>query len=139
MADELSWSEVEPHVRGVASLATVTPDGSAHVAIVSSAYVEATIWIAATRSSRKALNIAANPSVALVWSGDAEVYVWGSAELVDDLDVKRSLWADAWPYDPAMFFGSPENPDYTLVRVTPARAMTLTFGPSGPVQARWQA
>ena len=76
------------------------------------------VWIS-DRSARKTINVGANPSVALVWSGAAETYVWGEAELVDEVAVKRAMWADAWSYDPAMFFQTPDNPDYVLIRVRP--------------------
>lgn len=77
--------------------------------------------------------------MAIVWSSDAEVYVWGDSGLVDDLDVKRSLWGTVWSDDPAMFFRSPVHEDDVLIRVTPRRAMTMAFSDQGLVQARWRA
>ena len=107
MSDELTWPDIVPQLHGTASLATVTPGGRPHVAIVTPAVVDDVLWINSFRSARKAANLAANPSVALVWSTEAEVYVWGDAELVDDLDTKRSMWEGTWAYDPATFFGTP--------------------------------
>jgi general stress protein 26 len=137
MSDSFSWTDVVPHLSGVASVATVSPTGEAHVAIVSPVVVGGSIWFGAYRSSAKARNLAANPSVALAWTPGPEAYVWGRAELVDDLDQKRSMWDGAWPYDPAMFFRSPDNPDYVLLRVTPDRALVMTMGAAGPQANRW--
>jgi general stress protein 26 len=124
---------------GVASMATVTPDGDPHVAVVTPVVIDDVIWIGTYRSSQKAANLLARPSIALVWSTDAEAYVWGRAELLDDVQRKRSMWDDTWPYDPAMFFSTPDNPDYVLVRVTPRRAMVMRFGEHGPERSRWSA
>lgn len=137
MSAPLNWSEVTADMKGLASLATVTPDGQPHVAIVSPTEVDGTIWIGINRSSAKARNLGAAPQAALVWSEEAELYLWGEAELVDDLDVKRSMWADAWSYDPAMFFQTPENEDYLLIKVTPTRAMRMVIGEQGPERRRW--
>ncbi|MEM9562260.1 MAG: pyridoxamine 5'-phosphate oxidase family protein [Actinomycetota bacterium] len=140
MSDELSWDELAADLNGIASMATVTPDGEPHVSVISSAVVDGTVWIGTSRGARKAINVGGTPSVALVWSGSAEVYLWGSAELVDDVDTKRSFWDDGvWSYDPAMFFQTPDNPDYVLIRVTPERAMSMSFGEQGPTQRRWRA
>ena len=139
MSGSIEWSELSGDLRGIASLATVTPDGQAHVSIVSTTLVDDIIWIGTSRSARKAINVAANPSLALVWSGDAEIYLWGHGRLVDDVGTKRSLWASAWAYDPAMFFENPESDDYVLISVRPERAMSMDFGEAGPEQRRWTA
>lgn len=137
MSGSFSWSDVVAQLNGVASVATVSPTGEAHVAIVSPAVVDDSIWFGAYRSSAKARNLVANPSVALAWTPGPEAYVWGRAELVDDLDQKRSLWDGTWTYDPAMFFRSPDHPDYVLVRVTADRALVMTMGADGPQANRW--
>ena len=139
MAADLTWPELTPHLRGLASVATVSASGGPHVAIVSPAVVDGTIWFGALRSSAKAANIAATGTIALVWSADGEAYVWGAAEIVDDVETKRSMWTGTWAYEPGGFFGTPDNPDYVLVRVTPQRAMLLTAGPDGPTPSRWIA
>lgn len=135
----MTWNELTRSLTGLASLATVTSDGGPHVAVVSPVVVDDAIWIGTNRSSQKAANVLANPAVALVWTSEAEAYVWGSAEMLDDVDLKRSMWDGTWPYDPAVFFSTPDDPDYVLVRVTPERAMVMRFGEHGPERTRWSA
>jgi general stress protein 26 len=66
MSEPGEWSDIAPHLHGVASLATVTPSGGPHVSIVMPAHVDGTIWVGSHRSARKAINVAAHGKVALV-------------------------------------------------------------------------
>jgi general stress protein 26 len=71
-----------------------------------------------------------------VWRPGAEVYIQGVATLVDDPAEKARIWrSGALSFDPAAFFGSPDNPEFVLVRVRPERAVVL--GPGGP--STWRA
>jgi general stress protein 26 len=135
----MEWSDVAPHLTGIAQLATVRPDGSAHVAVVSPSVDGEVLWIGVERSSATARNVAANPTAALVWTPGAEAYVWADVEVVDDVDTKRRLWDGAWGYDPAGFFGTPDNPQYLLLRLVPRRATVLTATDEGLQRLRWTA
>ena len=133
----MEWSDVSTHLTGLVHLATVTGDGRPHVAIVSPRVEGDIIWFGALRSSKKVRNVTARPSGALVWSTTAEVYVDVTIELVDDVSEKRRLWV-GWAYDPAAFFGSPENENYVLLRCTPTSATVLTAGVTGPQRHQWR-
>ena len=135
----MDWSDVVSHLTGIAHLATVRPDGTAHVAVVSPSVEGDLIWIGVEASSATAGNVASNPSAALVWTPGAEAYVWADVAIVDDVDTKRRLWDGAWGYDPAGFFGTPDNPDYLLLRLAPHRALLMTMGASGPQRLRWSS
>lgn len=135
----MDWSELTPHLTGLASLATSTPSGEPHVAVVMP-YVEGeTVWIFTNASSGKAKRIASNGRVALMWRPGAEAYVSGAAVLVADLAEKERLWAQPdLPFDPAMFFGSADNADHVLVRVTPTRAVLMVEADGGIGRLTWR-
>lgn len=64
--------------------------------------------------------------------------MWGEAELVHDLATKQAMWARSdLPFDPAMFFGTADDPDHALVRITPSRATVMTDDGTGPRAFRW--
>lgn len=135
----MEWSELVPHLTGIASLATATPDGDPHVSVVMPYLERDTVWIFTRASSGKARRIARNGRVALVWRPQAEAYVHGDAALVDDPDQKRRLWAkDDLPFQPAMFFGTVDDPDHVLIRVTPVRATLMVGDSNGIRQLRWR-
>jgi general stress protein 26 len=133
----MEWTDVAPHLVGLAHLATVTGDGKPHVAIVSPRVEGDILWLGALRSSKKVRNVTARPFGALVWSGTAEAYVDVAIEIVDLVSEKRRLW-EGWAYDPAVFFASPDNEDYVLLRCTPISATLMTAGDSGPLRQRWK-
>lgn len=135
----MDWSELTPHLTGFASLATSSPGGDPHVAVVMP-YVEGdTVWIFTNASSGKAKRISSNGRVALMWRPGAEAYLYGDAELVSDLTEKQRLWARPdLPFDPAMFFGSADNADHVLVRVTPTRAVLMVEAEGGIGRLTWR-
>jgi len=136
----MNWNDVIPHLNGLLHVATADSGGAPHISKVAAAVDGATIWIATMRTSGKARNVAANPRVALMWDSGSEAYVWGDAELVDDIEEKRRIWdSGLLPYDPAMFFGTVDNPLLVLLRVTPTRATVLTMGPDGGTRGTWSA
>jgi general stress protein 26 len=136
----MNWTDVTAHLTGLAHVATVTTDGRPHVAIAGAVVDGDVLWFGTRASSGKARNIAVNPEVAMMWSPAAEVYLRGVAELIDDVEEKRRMWSSGiFPYDLAMFFGSPENQDFVFVRVRPRSATVLTQGDSGIVRRRWVA
>jgi general stress protein 26 len=129
-APGLTWAELSAQLTGMAHVATVTPAGEPHVAAVFPVVDGDELWIFTRRSSRKARNVAANPRMALMWQPGSELYMTGRADLVDDPETKARLWSSGkLPVDPASFFGSPDNPDFVLVRILPERAVVL--GPTG--------
>lgn len=132
----LSWSDIASQLTGLAHVATASADGEPHVAVVAPVLEGDGLWIFTMRSSRKARNLAANPRMSLMWRPGAEIYVTADAELVGSADDKARLWARSdLPFEPAGFFGTPDNPDFVLVRVTPRRAVVM--GPTG--RAVWSA
>jgi len=137
MAGDLGWDALTPHLHGIASLATVTPAGEPHVAIVTPLLVDDLLWIGANRSSAKTRNLASTPTVALVWATEVDAYVWGATRLIDDIDTKRRLW-DRWAYDAAEHFVAPDDDDYVLVEVSPTRAMVIEYAADGVHRRRWR-
>jgi len=136
----MEWSDVVPHLTGLAHLATVTPEGRPHVSVVAPAIEGDMVWIGTSRASRKARNLAAGSTAALVWNPGVEVYVRGDVDLVGDVDTKRRLWTDGvFPYDPSTFFGSIDNPDFVLLRVRPTSATLMEMSEHGPSRRSWRA
>lgn len=132
----LSWADVAAQLTGLAHVATASADGAPHVAVVAPVLEGDRLWIFTLRSSKKARNLAANPRISMMWRPGSEIYLTADAELVDGADDKARLWARPdLPFDPAGFFGSPDNPAFVLVRVTPRRAVVM--GPSG--RSVWSA
>ncbi len=136
----MQWTDVIAELSGLAHLATVGPDGRPHVSVVAPGIDGETIWIGTRWSSRKARNLAATPLAALVWQPQAEIYVDADVELVDEIATKQRLWDGAvFPYDPTAFFGSVDDPDYLLLRLSPTSASIMEMTVDGPLQRRWQA
>ncbi|MDH4078105.1 MAG: pyridoxamine 5'-phosphate oxidase family protein [Acidimicrobiia bacterium] len=132
----ISWSDIAGQLTGLAHVATASADGEPHVAVVAPVLEGDVLWIFTMRSSRKARNLAANPRISLMWRPQSEIYITARAELVDSAEDKARLWARTdLPFDPAAFFGTPDNPGFVLVRVTPRRAVVM--GPTG--RAVWSA
>lgn len=145
MSDELTLDDVieaASELSPWAHLATVGADGEPDVVPVHPCWEGQTMWVMTGTGSVKAANIAANPRVALHWqvteTGDG-VEVWGSAELVSDLETKRRLWDGVFDYDLNVFApGGPDNsPDTGFLAVTPTRAMVMRQYGMGGV-SRWR-
>ena len=117
-------------------LATIAPDGAPHVAPVSPAWLDGTIYVSSFSTSAKVRNIAANPQVAAHWqvddSGDG-VALWGTATLHADLETKRRLWTGVFGYDLDQFFpDGPESELATFIAIEPTRAVVLKqYGMAG--------
>ena len=86
-------------------------------------------WIATMRNSLKAKHLAHNPYVSLAYLADPikPLYADCRAEWWDDPAAKETIWEmfRAAPpplgYDPALFFGSVDNPDFGVLKLTPWR------------------
>ena len=137
----MNWSGVVGHIADarIAHIATSDDEGSPHVAVVAPCIDGTDVWILTSRSSRKARNVAVNGRMALVWTPGAEVYLYGSACLVEALEEKQRLWSSGLlSFDPASFFGTPDNPDFVLLKIEPDTAVVMTQGASGPERHRWK-
>ena len=136
----MEWSDVAAHLTGQAHIATVRPDGSPHVARVWPAVDGQTIWIGTRASSGKARNLRANPGAALMFEPAGEAYISGDAQVVSDLATKQRIWdSEIFPYPLAGFFGSADNDDFVLLKLTPRRAIVMTQGESGIRRDTWHA
>jgi general stress protein 26 len=139
MDRQLSWDDVAAHLTGLANAATASSDGTPHVSVVAAVVDGDSIWITTKRSSGKAINLAENPRIALVFRPGSESYVSGTVEIVDDADEKRRRWSGFFPYDAESFFGPPENDGVVLLKVRPTAATVLTQDESGLHRRRWEA
>jgi PPOX class probable F420-dependent enzyme len=136
----MEWSDLAGHLTGQAHIATVRPDGSPHVARVWPAVDGQTIWIGTRASSGKARNLRAHPRAALMFEPAGEAYVNGDVDVVSDLATKQRIWdSGIFPYQMEGFFGSADNDDFVLLKVTPRRAIVMTQGESGIRRDTWQA
>lgn len=126
-----------------AHIATVGADHKPDVVPVHPCWEGDMLWTMLGTTSVKARNVAANPDVALHWQvtevGDG-VEVWGTAELVDDVDTKRRMWNDVFDYDLSAFApGGPDgSPEVAFLAITPQRALILHQYGMGGLQ-RWKA
>jgi general stress protein 26 len=130
----MQWSDVQGAARAIgwlAYLGTADVGGHPHVSVVSPGLAtEGTIWFATRSSSKKARNIAVNPSVAFHWpvggQGPGELIARGTAAIHAEQADRDRLWdAGVVPFDLAGFFGSKENPDLVFVEVAVERARLL--------------
>lgn len=80
------------------------------------------VYLTTNTSSAKVPQIRAHPAVALYYCTPAEFHglmLGGKAEIVDDPQVRESLWQDGWE----MYYpGGPNDPDHTVLRVLPSVA-----------------
>lgn len=135
----MQWNEVAAHLTGFCHIATTGSDGHPNVAVVSPACEGDVIWVLTTAASRKARNLTENPRISMMWQPGPEVYVQGTVQLLTDLEEKRRIWNSGMlSYDPAMFFGTVENPEMLLVKVSPQSALVLVMSETGPQSTRWK-
>jgi general stress protein 26 len=136
----MQWSELAPQLTGYAHMATVRPDGRPHVSKVAPAVEGAVLWIGTNASSGKAHNLATIPKAALMFEPVSEIYLSADVEVVTDLATKQRLWTSGlFPYPMDAMFGSPENEDFVLLRLTPTRATVIAQGESGLRRDTWHA
>ncbi len=87
------------------------------------------IYLSTNTSSRKIKDIQANPKVGLYFCSTDHGYfgvsLIGDAEMITDMGIKESVWADGWErYYPTT--GKADDPDFTLLRVFPTDARGWT-------------
>ena len=135
----MEWVEVAEHIDGVASLATATADGRPHSAAVSVAVDGGRLFFAIGTASAMARRIVENPHVALMWRPAAEVYVHGTATVVDDQGERQRIWdSGLLPYDAAAFWTSVDSLDWILVEVAPVSAVVFVERDGAIATLRWR-
>ncbi len=105
-------------------------------------------WIATGRNSFKAKHITHNPHVSLSYwdQGQKQVYADCTARWEEDAGERLRIWEllkntpPPMGYDPGLFFQTPENPDYGVLRLTPWRIelWSLTDMVSGNPPLVWR-
>jgi general stress protein 26 len=135
----MEWSRLAQHLTGYAHIATVSPDGRPHVAKVAPAIEGEVVWMAMNADSTTVRNLRANPELAVMFEPEAEVYLYGTVELIADHATKRRI-ADAglFPFAVESFFGSPEHDSWVLLRLAPARASLISQGETGLRRDTWR-
>jgi len=130
----MTWDEFVAAAKGVSWLTYVgTSDSSGrpHVAPVSPGFSINTIWFATNIASQKFRNLLENPESAFHWpvegdGGRGELFARGTVTLHTDELGRHRLWTEAnLPFDPAAFFGSPDNPGLGFVETTVTSASIL--------------
>lgn len=106
-----------------ATLVTLGPDGHPQARIMDPFTPEEdfTVWIATNARSRKVTEIARDPRVTLLYfdrDGASYVTVVGTAEAVDDADMKARYWKTEWA---AFYPDEHRGEDYLLIKVTARR------------------
>jgi len=86
------------------------------------------VYIATNTASKKRRDIEADPRIGLYYRHPDKRFgmaLAGDVEIVDDPSTKAAVWADGWEvYFPTT--GTPDDPDYTLLRLFPANARGWT-------------
>ena len=140
--EPLSWDELAAAVNGAGEgvfMATSGSDQRPHVAWVMPGWADERLWISTFASSQKAANLRNCQEVALTCAPqpDNNVLIRATARLVEDPAETAELWAaGVLPYDPAMFFSGPEDPEALFVELRPTVASINALG-MAPVR-RWR-
>ncbi len=106
-----------------AALVTLDDSGQPQARVVDPFALEddLAIWIATNPLSRKAIQIAADPRVTLLYfdtTGENSVTVIGTARLVKDPTEKAKRWKEDWV---KFYKDRNRGDDYLLIRVDPTR------------------
>lgn len=115
-----------------AAVATVH-NGEPRVRMVHPTWEGSTLWFATSKTSPKALQLAANPAIDIQFQvaepDFVHLMVRGTVELLDDSATRRHVW-DVMDYELADFWPEgPESPDYVCVKITPQRVeLSEMFG-----------
>ena len=92
------------------------------------------LYAATFTQSRKVAQIQADNNVHVTMGGDPQnleapyINIQGTAEVLTDLETKQKCWSEML----AKFFKGPEDPDYSVVKVTPQLVEYWTAGSIQP-------
>lgn len=141
----LTWGDVLAEIERQgrdAFVASVTPGGRPHLAIVWLVVVDDTVHFVGDRTSVKVRNLAATPAVACHWQvpddDRRQLMIQGEASLVEDLAARRHLWSSGAWGDLAQWYESPDDPQLAFVRIDATRASIVEQAGAGP-RSRWRA
>ncbi len=115
----------------VTYLGTVDAGGRPHVSVVAPGFGDGSIWFATRQSSKKFRNLRVDPAAAFHWpignhAAPGELVARGTARIYTAPEDRRRLWdSGVLGYDPAGFFGSPDNDDLAFVEVVVEAARLL--------------
>ncbi len=141
MAD-LLWGDVLGFINGagLGHLATASPVGEPHSAIVFVVRRGDELFFTMRTTSNKARNLQVNPKLSLMWQGNnAETYLWADADISQDQSLKSDLWNGGYfPFDLAHFFEREDSPIWCAVRVVPQRAVAMVQGKAGLTRRSWR-
>lgn len=136
-----NWSDVATQAERLGPdcfLATVTPDGAPHLAVVSPGFVDGVIIVATGEGSVKARNLRAGSGAIFHWvvreeTGNDMLLVRGDPHLVEDAGRSRELWEkDCLPYDLGDWYEGPDDPALLWVEIVPSYAsLYRNFGEDG--------
>lgn len=104
-------------------------------------------WITTRRGTPKEQHLEAHPFVSLAYIADVvkPVYVDCKAEWIEDRAVKQQIWRliqDTPPplgFDPAPIYGSVDNPEFGLLKLTPWRIEVTSVASVPPERKVWYA
>ena len=123
-----------------AALATLSESGAPWVRYVTiESDPDFTLRFCTSRGSRKAMQIAANPEVHLTCGNlqppddSAFLQIAGRAEIRSDGKTKAECWKEEW----RRYFTGPDDPDYVMVFIRPARIEYN--GPGSFVPMVWES
>lgn len=142
MAD-LLWGDVLGFINGagLGHLATASPVGEPHSAIVFVVRRGDELFFTMRTTSNKARNLQVNPKLSLMWQGNnAETYLWADADISQDQSLKSELWNGGYyPFDLSHFFQSEDLPTWCAVRIVPKRAVVMVQSEQGLTRRTWRA
>lgn len=139
----LSWGDVLGLINGagLGHLATASPAGEPHSAIVFVVRRGDELFFTMRTTSNKARNLQANPKLSLMWQGNnAETYLWADADISQDQSLKSDLWNGGYfPFDLSHFFQREDLPTWCAVRIVPKRAVAMVQSEQGLTRRTWRA
>jgi uncharacterized pyridoxamine 5'-phosphate oxidase family protein len=146
-----NFSEIEAefiqrvHTMVWCNVATVDSQGRPRSRLLHPIWEGSTGWIGTHRTSYKSKHLAQNPYVSLAYITDVmnPVYVDCTVEWIDDLAQKQRIWdlfkhaPSPLGYDPASTFGSPDQADFGLLKLTPWRIALVSFPAPSHEEGQW--
>ena len=138
---ELTFEEIEPKFREITdrvvwcTVATVDRQGRPRSRILHPVWDGTTGWIATGRHSHKEKHLANNPFVSLCyWDPQHEhAIIECKAGWEEDPAEKRRIWdlfkttPEPVGYDPALFWASPDDPQFGALKLSPWRLSTWSL------------